>query len=213
MTGFTGTLAAAIPSAPTRQLRCAEDRRYVRGMGAGVDRVSSAIESVVSRFHTMVRSVGARRHLADADLDEVMQEVRIRLWQAESAGKDLQELGSSYLYHVATTAALDILRRRRARAADRTDAVDDHAELLAARSSPHDDVEARELAAQIDAALETLPADRRVAVRLHLAGYDRDDIARSLGWSEARTRNLVYRGLEDVRRRLAVMGIAPRRAR
>jgi RNA polymerase sigma factor (sigma-70 family) len=81
------------------------------------------------------------------------------------------------------------------------------------RSSPHEDVEARELAAQIDAALETLPADRRVAVRLHLAGYDRDDIARSLGWSEARTRNLVYRGLEDVRRRLAVMGIAPRRAR
>lgn len=161
----------------------------------------------------MVKSVGARRHLADADLDEVVQEVRIRLWQAESAGKDLQELGSSYLYHVATTAALDILRRRRARAADRTDAVDDHAEVLAVRSSPHEDVEARELAAQIDAALETLPADRRVAVRLHLAGYDRDDIARSLGWSEARTRNLVYRGLEDVRRRLAVMGIAPRRAR
>lgn len=213
MPAYTGSLAAAIQPTPTPRLRRAEDRRYVRGMGAGVDRVSSGIERVVSRFHTMVKSVGARRHLVDADLDEVLQEVRIRLWQAESAGKDLQELGSSYLYHVATTAALDILRRRRARAADRTDAVDDHAEVLAAHSSPHDDVEARELAAQIDAALETLPPDRRVAVRLHLAGYDRNDIARSLGWSEARTRNLVYRGLEDVRQRLAAMGIAPRRAR
>jgi RNA polymerase sigma-70 factor (ECF subfamily) len=48
-----------------------------------------------------------------------------------------------------------------------------------------------------------------VAVRYHLSGYDREDIARSLGWSEARTRNLLYRGLDDLRRRLVVMGVTP----
>jgi RNA polymerase sigma-70 factor (ECF subfamily) len=47
---------------------------------------------------------------------------------------------------------------------------------------------------------------------MHLSGYDRDDIARALGWSEGKTRNLLYRGLDDVRRRLAAMGISPRRA-
>lgn len=62
-----------------RQLRRADGRRYVREMGSGADRVSSTIEALVSRFRTMVRSVGARRGLLDADLDEVMQDVRIRL--------------------------------------------------------------------------------------------------------------------------------------
>jgi RNA polymerase sigma-70 factor (ECF subfamily) len=179
--------------------------------GPTTDRASSAIEAVIARFRTMVRSIGARRGLVDADLDEVLQDVRIRLWQADKGGKDLDDLGSSYLYHVATTAALDLLRRRRARSADSTDDIHDRTELTIEGGSPHDAVEARELAAQIDAAIEMLSIDRRVAVRFHLAGYDRDDIARSTGWSEARTRNLLYRGLEDLRRRLTDMGISPRR--
>ena len=208
---MTGATAPALAGSPLG-LRLGERRRYVGDMESGVDRVSSAIESVVSRFRTMVRSVGARRGLVDADLDEVLQEVRIRLWRAGNSGKVVEDLGSSYLYQVATSAALDLLRRRRARGGDRTDDVEERPDLPAAARSPHDDVEGGELAAQIDAAVDSLPMDRRVAVRFHLTGYDRDDIARALGWSEARTRNLLYRGLEDLRRRLAERGITPRRA-
>jgi RNA polymerase sigma-70 factor (ECF subfamily) len=194
------------------QLPAAPDRSYVRRMaGPGLDRASSTIEAVIARFRTMVRSVGARRGLVEADLDEVLQDVRIRLWQAGKGGKTLEELGSSYLYHVATTAALDVLRRRRARRADDTEDIRERTDLAMDRASPHDALEARELASQIEAALETLAIDRRVAVRMHLAGYDRDDIARMLGWTEARTRNLLYRGLDDLRRRLTDMGISPRR--
>jgi RNA polymerase sigma factor (sigma-70 family) len=195
-----------------QRLRSPHWRRHVRAMGTGVDRLSSTIELVVSRFRTMVRSVGARRGLVDADLDEVLQEVRIRLWQAGSAGKELEELGSSYLYHVATTAALDMVRRRRAHAAERTDDIQDKAQAVVTATTPHETLEGRELAAQIDAALETLAMDRRVAVRMHLTGYDREDIARALGWSETRTRNLLYRGLDDLRKRLTALGVVPRRA-
>jgi RNA polymerase sigma factor (sigma-70 family) len=179
--------------------------------GPGLDHVSSAIEALTTRFGAMVRSVGARRGLVEPDLDEVLQDVRIRLWQAGEGGKTLEELGSSYLYLVATTAALDLLRRRRARRADDTDDIRDRDDLTTDDASPHDALEARELAAQIDAAVDTLSIDRRVAVRFHLAGYDREDIARMLGWTEARTRNLLYRGLDDLRRRLTDMGISPRR--
>ncbi|MGH7469305.1 MAG: RNA polymerase sigma factor [Longimicrobiales bacterium] len=182
-------------------------------MESGADRLSSTIESVVIRFRTMVRSVGVRRGLVDADLDEVLQEVRIRLWRAGNTGKVLEELGSSYLYTLATTAALDLLRRRRAHAADRTEDVELRRELPDRTPSPQDDIEALELSAQIDAALETISTERRVAVRFHLSGYDRADIARALGWSEAKTRNLLYRGLDDVRQRLAAMGVTPGSAR
>ena len=194
------------------ELPAVAEQPYVRGMaGPGVDRVSSAIETLISRFRTMVRSVGARRGLVEADLDEVLQDVRIRLWQAGERGKSLEELGSSYLYHLATTAALDLLRRRRARRADDTEDIRERTDLTTNNASPHDAMEARELASQIEAAVETLSIDRRVAVRMHLSGYDREDIARMLGWTEARTRNLLYRGLDDLRRRLTDMGIAPRR--
>jgi RNA polymerase sigma-70 factor (ECF subfamily) len=194
------------------ELPAVAEQPYVRGMaGPGLDHVSSTIEAVTSRFRAMVRSVGARRGLVEADLDEVLQDVRIRLWQAGEGGKALEELGSSYLYLVATTAALDLLRRRRARRADDTDDIREREDLTTDDASPHDALEARELAAQIDAALGTLAIDRRVAVRFHLAGYDREDIARMLGWTEARTRNLLYRGLDDLRRRLTEMGISPRR--
>ncbi len=193
-------------------LRAEADLLYVRGMaGPGLDRVSSTIETLIARFRTMVRSVGARRGLVEADLDEVLQDVRIRLWHAGEGGKSLEELGSSYLYQLATTAALDLLRRRRARRADDTDDIGERTELTTNSASPHDDLEASELASQIDAAIDTLPVDRRVAVRMHLTGYDREDIARMLGWTETRTRNLLYRGLDDLRRRLTDMGISPRR--
>jgi RNA polymerase sigma-70 factor (ECF subfamily) len=192
-------------------LRIADGGAYVRAMDTGADRASSVIEAVVARFRRMVRSVGVRRGLVDADLDEVLQDVRIRLWQAGERGKPIEELGASFLYQVATSAALDVLRRRRSRRAEQSVAIDAEAteqrEQTAPGPSPHEDVERSELQAQIDAAVESLAIDRRVAVRMHLAGYDRDDIARALGWSEARTRNLVYRGLEDVRRRLAAVGI------
>jgi len=194
------------------ELPAVAEQPYVRGMaGPGIDRVSSAIETLIARFRTMVRSVGARRGLVEADLDEVLQDVRIRLWQAGERGKSLEELGSSYLYHLASTAALDLLRRRRARRADDTEDIRERTDLTTNNASPHDAMEARELASQIEAAVETLPTDRRVAVRMHLSGYDRDDISRMLGWTEARTRNLLYRGLDDLRRRLTDMGIAPRR--
>lgn len=201
------------PCAPVagHRLRRPRARRYVRTMESGVDRGSATIETVVSRFRTMVRSVGVRRGLVDADLDEVMQEVRIRLWRAGKTGKVLEDLGSSYLYQVATSATLDLLRRRRAHGADQAEDVEERRELPAGTPSPHDDLEARELAEQIEAAIETLATERRVAVRFHLNGYDRDDIARALGWSEAKTRNLLYRGLDDLRRRLTAMGVVPRR--
>src|SRR6185436_5302986 len=103
--------------------------------------------------------VGARRGLVEADLDEVLQDVRIRLWQAGKGGKVLEDLGSSYLYHVATTAALDVLRRRRARRADDTEDIRERPDLTTDNPTPHAALEASELAKQIDTAIDTLSID------------------------------------------------------
>ena len=49
-------------------------------------------------------------------------------------------------------------------------------------------------------------------MRLGLQGYDRFEIAHLKGWSVARTRNLLYRGLADLRALLTAQGISPVRA-
>ena len=177
------------------------------------EHISTALESVVARFATMVRSVGARHRLDEGDLDEVLQEVRIRLWRADPSGEQIERLGASYVYRTATSAALDLLRRRRAHGGDRTESVDDRPDALPNNArGPLEELEGGELSARILAAVDTLALPRRAAVRMYLSGYEREEIAELLGWSEAKTRNLIYRGLADLRRRLTERGITLEKA-
>lgn len=176
------------------------------------DQLSTALETVVDHCATMIRRVAWRHRLSDADVDEVMQEVRIRLWRAHQGGQAASEqiaaAPASYVYRTAMSAALDLLRRRRARRTDQTAEIDEHEELATTDIGPDQAVEVSELAAQVARALETIPPSRRPVVRMYLVGYPREEIARLLGWSEAKTRNLLYRGLADLRERLTAMGIA-----
>ncbi len=168
--------------------------------------LSQALEAAVSRFGTMVRQVGRRYRLDESGLDEVMQEVRIRLWRARETSEQVGETNTSYVYRTASSAALDILRRRRARQADRHDDIEaggSVAVLTARDPDPHSTLEGTELAERVSRAIDQIPASRRPPVRMHLAGYPREEIASLMGWTEAKTRNLLYRGLADLRERLS----------
>ena len=184
---------------------------YIRGMTLpeAEQHLSLALEAAVARFGTMVRQVGRRYRLDESGLDEVMQEVRIRLWRARGTSEQVGETNTSYVYRTATTAALDVLRRRRARQADRHDAIEDGASVavLTAEGDPHATLEGSELAERVARAIDEIPASRRPPVRMHLAGYPREEIATLMGWTEAKTRNLLYRGLADLRERLTAEGI------
>ena len=83
-------------------------------------------------------------------------------------------------------------------------------EIIPAREPrPDQAFDESELAERLMRAVDELPAARQAVVRLHLQGYHRDEIAGLLGWTEAKTRNLLYRGLDDLRALLAKRGIGP----
>ena len=67
--------------------------------------------------------------------------------------------------------------------------------------------ELSDLAAHVSRAIGDLSPARQAAVRLHLSGYERREIADLMRWSEGRTRNLLSRGLMDLREVLAQRGI------
>lgn len=173
------------------------------------DQLSRDLEAVIYRFSVMVRALGRRSRLDESDLDELMQAVRVRLWRALGRQGSLPVITSSYVYRTAQSAVVDIVRSRAAHHVrnEEVRALEVHSTL----HGPDASLEQHEATRRIFRVVDQLPADRRAAVRLHLHGYRREEIARMLRWSGTRTRNLLYRGLEDTRRRLTLLGLGPLR--
>lgn len=175
---------------------------------------SRALEHVVGRFDAFIRRAARRHGLLGAEVDEAVQDLRLRMWKSLGTAELIRRANPSYIYRAAISASIDIIRRRRARrfdAATLPDSVTD--ELPDPRRTADARLEGDEIAAAVHRAIAMLAESRRAVVRMHLAGYDRDEIAELLGWSEAKTRNLLYRGLGDLRQILESWGIRPGSAR
>jgi RNA polymerase sigma factor (sigma-70 family) len=172
------------------------------------DSLSPVLEAVLGRFSRLVRQVAARHGVQQPELDGLFQDVRIRLWSALRSDEKVRGVSSSYVYQTARAACLDRLREARARrevpvhlegrGADRS---------LSTAPAADASLEREALAEQLASAIGSLSESRRPVVRMYLAGYDREEIAEVLGWSEARTRNNLYRGLHDLRTILTAQGI------
>jgi RNA polymerase sigma factor (sigma-70 family) len=169
--------------------------------------VSSAIEEHIRRFADLLEYARRRHGLAPQDLDDLVQEVRIRLWRAQGTGEKISVLSSSYIYRTAMSAAVDLIRghRHERRGVPLTENNPTQVDLTVDPPRP----EAMDEVRAIGRALETLSRSRAVAVRMHLAGYSRKEIEGFLGWTEAKTRNLIYRGLADLRAKLTELGMGP----
>jgi RNA polymerase sigma factor (sigma-70 family) len=173
------------------------------------DSISPALDAILARFGIMLRHIARQRGVADDELAEVMQNLRLRLWRAHREGSAIARLGSSYIYHAGISAALDVIRERRARGNQMSLAALAQDPPAPDSTDPAARVERSDDARVVAEAIRTLPEARRVPVRMHLAGYTREEIARHLGWSEAKMRNLLYRGLEDLRAELRRRGVGP----
>jgi RNA polymerase sigma factor (sigma-70 family) len=161
------------------------------------------IEAAIERWGGLIRQAAFRHGLGGADLDEVVQDLRIRVWRALDRPNEKNPVESaSYMYRAAMSAAVDLLRRRRSGPLGRPVGLEAVRDTLPAGrgEAPGDETDQVEA---LGRALERLLPERRVAVRLHLEGKDRSAIAEYTGWSEAKTRNLLYRGLADVKQILA----------
>jgi RNA polymerase sigma-70 factor (ECF subfamily) len=174
------------------------------------DPISPVLESVITRFAERVKRIGAHHGLVGSDVDDLVQEVRVRLWRALQSGERILAAPASYVHRTAVSAALDHLRRRRARRETPVPVGRPSGEASLGESPGADQALGQgELEQQIARAVDELAESRRAVVRMYLAGYGREEIAALLGWSEPKTRNLLYRGLADLRDRLTRMGIGP----
>lgn len=164
---------------------------------------SDQLEDLVRRYSRLVRS--AIRRVGGAQVDglaeDVEQRVFLGIWKQVSREQQIDH-PASYIYRVAVRETVRLLKQeRRHRSPD--DLVQDaNATAIDLGAGPEMHLRARETVEQIDRILETLAPARRRAVRAHLVGLEVREIMKLEGWSYNRARNLVARGMADLRRGL-----------
>ena len=176
----------------------------------------SLLNAILDEYGAFLRRTIA--HLCPKDLgihfSDIEQEARMRLWRALQSEREIRN-PASYLYRIAMTATLDAVRRIKAKREEQLrlveDEDDDEGATLALSTdpnrSPELEAERRQVADKVRTALSRLSDNRRRAVGLYLEGMTSQEIANLLGWSEPKARNLLYRGLSDLRAQLRAEGI------
>jgi len=188
-----------------------------RRMERSAGRLPDPLEEVLERYGSLLRGAIARACPKDLGLqfDDIEQEARVRIWRALQGETEIAR-PASYLYRVAVTATLDAVRRAVARREEQlwtTGSDMDPAGTPAAaapagsNTSPESVAHNRLLLEKVRAVLQRLAPRKRSAVGLHIRGFTPEEIGRLLGWSEPRARSLVYRGLKELRAKLAAEGI------
>ncbi|MEZ5468946.1 MAG: sigma factor [Lysobacterales bacterium] len=157
---------------------------------------------LIERWSGFVRktlvSLDHRRN--EADLEEIEQEIRLRLWQTLSRERNWDK-PASFIRSVVLSVAIDAARRRQVRGGSAEHVGLEHVEPWSTGESI-DASGALEDRTQLLAVLEELQqvdAERAEALGLHLQGFTTAEIGSLMGWTEAKARNIVYRSLEALR--------------
>ena len=174
----------------------------------------SRFERVVAAYGSFLRSAIQRYCPAEmrSSIGDIEQEAKIKLWRALESEKEIEN-PASYVYRIAATTTIDAIRRVRSRRDDQLRLAGEEPDVPAtkippsAAPSPESVAEQRQLAGKIQEAVTRLADNRRRAVKLHLQGLSFQEVARLLGWTDGKARNLIYRGLDDLRAELENMGI------
>ena len=154
----------------------------------------------------MVRRVG--RQAPRQVREDIQQRVLIALWKQLRRNQAIEH-PTTYIYRTAVRETVRVMREEAARAQDPIDD-DAPAGLRAERGDPHAELDRKEKMARIRAAIGEIAPERRLAVRAHLSGFDVTEIMARYGWSYQKARNLIARGMADLRRILLENGLGPR---
>lgn len=160
-------------------------------------------EGMVRQYGRLISTVVARVGGQATSLfrEDIEQQVLIELWRQVDREQKIDH-PSSYLYRAAVRETVRVLKRELSREANTPPA-----EGAGVGESPFQSLAVKEQAAQVEACVAALPIDRQRAVRAHLAGFDVRELMRMHGWPYQKARNLIARGMAELRAALQDRGI------
>ena len=139
--------------------------------------------------------------------DDIEQKVYLSLWQQVRREQTIEH-PASYLYRAAVREAVRVIRQAQARPEVELALVAERGGgERSADPGPEDALLAAERQRALAGAIGTLSPDRARAVRAHLRGFSVQEIMTLFGWDYQKARNLVARGMADLREALRERGI------
>jgi RNA polymerase sigma factor (sigma-70 family) len=140
------------------------------------------------------------------EVDDVLQEIRVKLWKALRNEKNIHYY-ASYIKKIVDTSVIDFFRKfKREEGVYLYEKSLRIAELDRGYDADYirENMDVKDI---VGLAVERLIPSRRNIVRLYLLNMTIDEIALHYRYSLSKTRNLLYRGLKDLRKILVEKSI------
>jgi RNA polymerase sigma-70 factor (ECF subfamily) len=161
-----------------------------------LERFSSFIQMHIQKFDPQKNGI---------DPEDISQEIRIKIWQILKDEKKIKNY-SSYIRKIVDSTVIDQLRRKRRQEGiiikEKLKRISEQQGFYTMRGSTE-----KIPSYTMGRALDSLMKSRQKVVRLFLLNMTLEEIAISLNWSKDKTRNLLYRGLSDLKKSLIEQGI------
>lgn len=137
------------------------------------------------------------------DPDDILQDIKIRIWNLIRNERRIIS-PASYIKKIVSSSVIDQLRKRR-----REENLFRHERQVCVSEQGQgycrEAVRKKALEETVGMAVERLIDSRRQVVKLYLLNLTIQEISSYLKWSQDKTRNLLYRGLADLRATLKDM--------
>lgn len=139
------------------------------------------------------------------DPDDVFQEVRIKIWKLLNDEKKIINY-SSYIRKIVDSSVIDHIRKMRR---ERVLILQQKQRAISEWKSTYetDSEYDKNLKQMVSETVKSLLESRQKVVRLYLLNLTIEEIATLFSWSRDKTRNLLYRGLSDLKKSLKERGI------
>lgn len=139
------------------------------------------------------------------DCDDISQEVILKLWKVMNNEKKIKHY-SSYIKKVVNSTIIDYLRKARrhnkALSFKMQERISEKRTSFKRNNNSED-----HLIEIIHNAVERLIESRKKVVKLYLLDLTIEEISILFNWTENKTRNLLYRGLSDLKDNLKEKGV------
>ncbi len=158
------------------------------------------LKSILDRFSGLIKVhiIKFNPQRFGLDPDDISQEIRIKIWRLLHYEKNIKNY-ASYIKKIVNSSVIDLLRKCKRDEgivfSERQKRVSEIKGIYPA-VIPLEEVLRDRVAQAVDSLIES----RRNVVRLHLLDMTIEEISAFYGWSTNKTRNLLYRGLADLKR-------------
>jgi RNA polymerase sigma factor (sigma-70 family) len=138
------------------------------------------------------------------DPDDILQEVMIKIWKRIAPENKIKSY-SSYINRITNSTLIDFIRKSRRQ--EKLIYHEMQKRLIEKECNYDEALEHNVLKKAISTAIDSLIESRRKVIKLYLSDLTIEEISLSLNWTKDKTRNLLYRGLSDLKSKLKEQGI------